>query len=164
VARSVPAQLRPEDRDMASRGVPGLQAVPVIQVLLETRARLCLYGWSATGVGGWTLIDALNSTEVTIHRWHARVLLQRLSPDSNLVRWVPRYGRAVVELIDDAIRELGGVPPRHRYRARQGRHGGGWFVTSSQPERIPPLSGREPGALGRRRMVRRSSGGFISGE
>lgn len=135
------------------RPIPRLVPRHVLPVLLDARALLLRDGWHrgeylTDACGGprraepgepWTLVGALNASEPNLARWHARQLLERLCPDHNLVRWNTHgahNGRHVVELLDSAVRYLGAVPPRTRYRERRRRggrrHGGGWTI-SLQP-------------------------------
>lgn len=82
-----------------------------------------------------TICDALNLSPVTVARWEARLLLQRIAGHPDLVAWNAhpyRTARDVEALLDSAIHELGGIPPRERVRdARKPArvHRGGWVIT-----------------------------------
>lgn len=86
---------------------------------------------------GWTLYEAVQppaaSSGLMIHGWHARQILERIAGE-NLPRWNEHPHRTphqVVQLLDQAIRALGGVPPRTRYReSRKGKRFGSWFCSS----------------------------------
>lgn len=128
----------------------------MLAVLLHARALLVRDGWArgvypvdARGLlrerddgDPWTLVDALNDAPVTVERWQARLLLQRVAGTPNLVEWNAhpyREGREAVELLDKAIRELGAVPPPEKYRERSGYSGRkrGPIVTIGRGGRLP---------------------------
>lgn len=120
----------------------------LLAVLLHAREVLCRDGWvrgeflvdragaPRARVDGdpWTLVQALWSADVSLARWEARLLLQRIAGHPNLIEWNAhpnRESRDVELLLDKAIRELGGTPPRVRIRGpHTRRHGGGWVVTT----------------------------------
>lgn len=116
-----------------SGGVGTKRAGEMIAVLLHARSLLCECGW----IGGrprvtkddslsvrvegdpLTLVDALIDLPPTPSRWAARVLLQRIARDPNLVDWNSnpyRTGADVVALVDRGICALGGTPPPTKYR------------------------------------------------
>ena len=106
-----------------------------LPILLEARRRLVAEGWGRSEhPERWTLTSAV--ADGSISGWRALELLRWLAGDRNLVTWNDspvRTGTEVVALIDRAIRELGGTPPRVAYREprRRGGRAGGWTITTT---------------------------------
>lgn len=96
----------------------------------------------------YTLIDALWSAPVTVARVEARTLLQRIAGHPNLLTWNAhpyRHARDVEALLDDAIRELGGIPPAERiHEAGAPRRRGGWTVTTPTQRSDPMKPKQQP--------------------
>lgn len=139
----------------------------VLDRLLAARRRILEAGWTRehvdehgrsqapTSGDPWTLWEAVQppaaSSGLMIHGWHARQVLQRIAGE-NLPAWNSHPHRTphqVVQLLDQAIRALGGTPPRTRYReSRKGKRFGSWFVsvfTSPRGENRP-ISSQGSGA------------------
>lgn len=144
-ARPRSRMVRPEDgrnspgpkgvtREQRARQRPCNGEFPaVLSILLLARELLVRHGWARgqylvdakgaprewRGEGPLTLVDALNESPVSVARWEARLLLQRIAGHPSLPDWNAhpyREGAEVVNLLDKAIRELGGEVPRERYR------------------------------------------------
>lgn len=114
---------------MAQRPTLSPDSLPL---LLTARARVIQDGWGRSDHDSrWSLVAAV--TDGTLAGWRALELLRWLAFERNLIRWNDHPGRTgseVVALIDRAIRELGGTPPRIRYREPRKRGGspGGWSI------------------------------------
>lgn len=148
-SRAVARNLFPRSR--ASLGVlrlrfpARLSSQHVLEVLLRARELLCARGWvaergrfaSSDVLGRITVLDAVLAQAVTIHRHHARQVLEALA-DNELSRWNRHplcSGAAAVELVDRAISELGGVAPSTRYQDPHRPRAGGWSVSSRRSSR-----------------------------
>ena len=91
-----------------------------------------------TDKDGWTLTDALMAQEVTAARHWCRHLLQKIAGTPNLLDWNAhpyRAPRDVEQVIDSAIRELGGVPPTESIRdCIRPKPQRGWKVQTHYPK------------------------------
>lgn len=87
-------------------------------------------------LGRITLLDALLLQPVTIHRLHARQVLEVVA-DNELSRWNRhplRDGAQAVALIDQTLKALGFAPGTQRYSDPHRRRGG-WSVSSRKTSR-----------------------------
>jgi len=122
------------------------KAKRILEVLREAREALLSRGWrpgvlpvnerghvlEEDPLGRVGLVEAIQGESASVARWEARMLLQRIAGTASLPVWNGhpyRTGAEVVALIDTAIRQLGGIVPRGRYRERPEPRRGGWIVS-----------------------------------